>query len=380
MNAEAIREFAKEEVYPTLAGRYEGREFSRDLWQKMGRAGLFKFLVPKDLGGFGGRPEELVAAIEAFVAGGQDPGLCLSWIVHLLIHTRVIASFGTPGQKEKYLPALISGERVGALAASEPGTGANPVKMRARAVRQDGAFRLDARKIFITNGPVADVVIVLARTGEQPSKENISAFVVEASTPGFRCAQRMELGYLNTSPHGELAFEGCEVPQDCMLGRPGDGHLRISRAVFGWERTLVTSGMAAAFGILLDHTASFLGGVQRTGVGGSEAGESRQAMREELAWFHVQLEALREMGRGLAAEVLRGFELDGRQMERLLFLGGSLNEWWERFVPFFERVSPPRDFPVPILMNDARILKVNLLLRSVQLGRIADSMMARRNG
>ena len=370
MRPEEVQEFARQEILPSLVSRYEGREFSRELWRKMGRAGLFGLLVPEEYGGSGGRPEELVSAIEAFVTGGQDLGLCLSWIVHLLIHTRVIASFGTPEQKSRYLPALVMGECVGALAASEPGTGADPVKMRARAEAEDGCFRIRAHKIYITNGSVADVVIVLARTGEQPTRENISAFLVERSTPGFRCEQQMDLGYLNTSPHGELVFDDCRVPANCLLGRPGDGHRRISRAVFGWERYLVTVGMATSFRLLLDRAVAFLG--MEKGPGTGAGGD----LSEQIAGFHIHLEALREMARGLAAEVLVRFDLDGRLLERLLFLGGSLAEWWDRFLEFFERASVPRVIPVAILINDARLLRVNQRLRSLQMKRLAESIFA----
>ena len=172
--SEGVYTFAKNEVFSTLSDRYESRRFSRGLWRKMAEAGLFGFLVPTRYGGSSQGPEAFVEAIEAFLLGGQDLGLCLSWLDHILIHTLVISRFGSEEQRERHLPALVSGERIGALAASEPDTGAHPDRMKARAEWQDGTYRIDGHKIFITNGPVADSIIVLARTGPGAGKEGMA--------------------------------------------------------------------------------------------------------------------------------------------------------------------------------------------------------------
>lgn len=364
-----IQAFAGQEVLPSLEDRYRSRAFPRDLWRKMAGQGLFRMMLPEAEGGLGEKPEELVRAVEGFVAGGRDLGLCLSWLVHLLIHTRAIALFGTEAQRGRYLPRLVSGEWVGALAASEPETGADPRRMRSRAMEENGAFRLSGRKTFVTNGPVADLVIVLAPLGAHRGPETVTAFLVEASTPGFS-RKPMDLGYLNTSPHGEILLEDCRLPAEAMLGRPGDGHARISRAVFGWERYLVTVGMAAAFRSLLDRAARWLAQEPDLGAGGQEDAGSR-----EIARLHVALEAFREMAWGLAAEVLSRTELNRRLLERLLFLGEGLSDWWDRFSSLANRCGLPKDFPVGILMNDARILSVNQRLRSFQLDRIALSIL-----
>ena len=366
MTPQEVYTFAKEEVFPTLADRYENRQFSRPLWKKMAGAGLFGFLIPTRYGGSGQGPESLVEAIEAFLLGGQDLGLCLSWLDHLLIHSHVIARFGSEQQRARTLPGLVSGERVGALAASEPETGANPVKMKARAERQDGTYRIHAHKLFITNGPVADLIIVLARTGPAPGKEGISAFLMDTASPGFRVVQEMDFGFLHTSPHGELLFEDCTVPAENLLGNLGDGHVRISRAVFGWERFMGMVTLTAHFRLILDQTIRLM-----AEHGAPPNGETKRLVAD----LHIALESLREFSRGLACEVLDRTDLDARLTERLLFVASLLRDWWDRFQQLRKGVSEIPAFPLGILLKDAQLLNVGSQLYEIQKARVGEKLL-----
>ncbi len=366
MTPEEVYTFAQKEVFPTLADRYETRQFSRGLWKKMAGAGLFGFLIPTRYGGSGQGPEALVEAIEAFLLGGQDLGLCLSWLDHLLIHSHVIARFGSEQQRERTLPGLVTGERIGALAASEPETGANPVKMKARAERQNGTYRIHGHKLFITNGPVADLIIVLARTGPAPGKEGISAFLLDTASPGFRVVQEMDFGFLYTSPHGELLFEDCAVPAENLLGGLGDGHVRISRAVFGWERFLGMVTLTAHFRLILDQMIRLV-------VDGSAPPDVET--RKLVAELHITLEGLREFSKGLACEVLDRTGLDARLTERLLFVAGLLTQWWDRFQQLRKGVSEIPEFPLGILLKDAQLLNVGSQLYELQKARVAKTLL-----
>ena len=366
MTPQEVYAFARKEVFPTLADRYESRQFSRGLWKKMAGAGLFGFLIPNRYGGSGQGPEALVEAIEAFLLGGQDLGLCLSWLDHLLIHSHVIARFGSEQQRERYLPGLVTGERIGALAASEPDTGANPVKMKARAERQDGTYRIHGHKLFITNGPVADLIIVLARTGPAPGKEGISAFLLETASPGFRVVQEMDFGFLHTSPHGELLFEGCTVPAENLLGDLGDGHVRISRAVFGWERFMGMVTLTAHFRLILDGMLRLM-----AEHGALPDGEAKRLVAE----LYIALEGLREFSKGLACEVLDRTDLDTRLTERLLFAASLLGDWRDRFQKIREGVSEIPAFPLGILLKDAQLLNVGSQLYEIQKARVAEKLL-----
>ena len=366
MSPEEIYSFAKTEVLPTLAERYEEREFSRGLWKKMAEAGLFGFLIPSPYGGSDQGPERLVEAMEAFILGGQDLGLSLSWLDHLLIHSRVIARFGSEEQRERYLPALVLGDRIGALAASEPGTGAHPAKMKSRAEQQNGTYRIHGHKTFITNGPVADFIIVLARTGQVPGKEGISAFLVDTTSPGFRVKQEMDLGFLYTSPHGELLFEDCAVPAENLLGNLGDGHIRISRAVFVWERFMGMVALVAHFRVILDQMIRLM----------AEGGATPDsATRKIVAELHIALEGLREFSRGMACEVLDRTELDMRLTHRLLFTVRLLTEWWNHLRKLRKTVGTIPPFPLGILLKDARLLDVNRSLYDLQTARVFEELL-----
>jgi alkylation response protein AidB-like acyl-CoA dehydrogenase len=369
MQAEAVRAFAEEQVRESLIHRYEHREFSRDLWKKMARAGLFGLLVPPEYGGSDQDPQRFLEIIEAFILGGNDLGLALCWLDHLLIHTHVIGHFGNPEQKRRFLPGLVNGERIGAMAASEPGCGANPEKMRSRAERDQDGYRIYGQKIFITNGPVADFVIALARTAPGTDKQGISAFVLDTASPGFR-AQTMELGFLNTSPHGELFFEGCVVPEANLLGAPGDGHVRISRAVFAWERFLLLVALGAHFRALLDRAVQALAG---------RGPPPDREVQKLVASAHVLLEGLREVCRNLAREVIERTGLDRRLLERLLFLGHSYGSWWRLLEAILQEIPAP-DPLFSILIRDARLLQINQRLTDLQLARVAAGLLTQPTG
>ena len=362
--ASEIHAFARNEILSTLAERYESRTFSRELWQKMADTGLFGLFVPETYGGLGGRPQGLIDAVDAFVTGGCDLGLCLSWLDHLLIHTHVLHRFGSEEQKRRYLPGLVDGRSIGALAVSEPDIGADPARMKSAALRSDGHYTLSGDKVFITNGPVADVVIVLARTGPGEGKEGISALLVETTTPGFRIRQKMDFGFLHTSPHGELAFEDCRVPESNLVGLVGKGHVGISRAVFGWERYVLLCALGAHFRALLDRLVDAL-----RARGAPQADLSRR-----IAAAHVTLEGLREAIAGWAGEALQRDRLDGRLMQRLLFTGQAFHRLWTDIRDILTQVDPPDDPVFAILVNDARLLEINARLFALQMGRTARTL------
>ena len=366
MTPEEIRAFARDEVLSTLPDRYKTREFSRTLWKKMAEAGLFGFLVPPEFGGSGKGTEDLLQAIDAFVTGSCDMGLCLSWLDHLIIHTHVINRFGSTEQKNELLPQLAQGDRIGALAASEPGSGADPVKMKSSAERQNGSYRIRAHKMFITNGPVADFIIVLARTGPKPGKEGISAFLMETSTPGFQVKEEMDFGFLNTSPHGELVFEDCKVPLENLLGNIGDGHMRISRAVFGWERYILLSALAALFRVMLDRLIQEIS---------SKSGSLEKDLLRQVATAHITLEGLRDVTHQMAVRAMEKERLDRLLMERLLYISGAFQQWWEGFDRMLKQVDAPHDPVFSILMRDAGLLQINGRLYAFQLERMGRMLL-----
>jgi alkylation response protein AidB-like acyl-CoA dehydrogenase len=238
--------------------------------------------------------------------------------------------------------------------------------MKATAEREGGVYRISGHKIFITNGPVADLIVVLARTGPAPGKEGISAFLVDTSSPGFRVKEEMDFGFLHTSPHGELLFEDCAVPVENLLGNLGDGHVRISRAVFGWERFMGLIALAAHFRLILDHVIRHI-------ADGGIAPDPETAKR--VAELHIMLEGLREFSRGPACEALNRDKLDRRLKERLLLFVRVLTQWWDLLGPLGEGGGENPAFPLRILLRDARLMDVNRQLYDLQTARIAEGLL-----
>ncbi|GBD43677.1 Acyl-CoA dehydrogenase [bacterium HR40] len=257
-NAEAIRELAgrlaEEKIAPRADEIDRTNSFPRDLWPQLGRAGLLGITVEEEYGGAGlGYLEHLVAMEEISRASGA---VGLSYGAHSNLCVNQIRLNGTEAQKRRYLPKLLSGEHVGALAMSEPGAGSDVVSMRTRAEKRGDRFLLNGSKMWITNGPVADVVVVYAKTDPAAGARGITAFIVERGFPGFRSGPKLDKLGMRGSDTGELVFEDCEVPEDNVLGRVNEG-VRVLMSGLDYERLVLSGGplgiMAACLDVVLPY-------------------------------------------------------------------------------------------------------------------------------
>ncbi len=360
MNAslDEITAFASERVLGTLAERHEAGSFSRDLWKSMGRLGLLGITVDERYGGSGGDVRQLSAAVREFAEQGCDLGLTLSWITHLSLCEKSIEAFGTDEQKKKYLPVLTSGEWVGAAAVSEPKTGAHPGGMQTTATRTSSGFRLDGRKMFITDGPVADLLVVIAVTGQlETGDKELTAFLVETSCPGFT-ARRMDLNFLQTSPHAELEFDGVELPADSVLGGVGEGHSKNSKGAFARERSLVVSALPGLFARAAREASEIL--VSRQGSFDLEGNEA-------YSWIHhlSALQGYRTLSEGLATAAFDDPVTWRDNLDTIIFLGISY-AMWGSWLGEFARAHGISGFPLDIMLSDMKLVTVGegLLLKA----------------
>jgi isovaleryl-CoA dehydrogenase len=252
---QAVREFALRRIAPQADEIDRSNRFPRELWPEMGAMGLLGMTVPEEYGGLGfGYLEHVVAMEEISRVSGS---IGLSYGAHSNLCVNQLRRFGNDAQRRRYLPRLVSGEDVGALAMSEPGSGSDVVSMRTRAERRDGGWLLNGSKMWITNGPEADTAVVYASIAPGSGAAGITAFIVERGMRGYRSAQKLDKFGMRGSDTCELVFEDCLVPQENLLGREGGG-AEILMSGLDYERVVLTGGPLGLMRAALDLVVPYL--------------------------------------------------------------------------------------------------------------------------
>jgi isovaleryl-CoA dehydrogenase len=251
---ESVRSFAVNEIAPLADEIDRTDQFPRQLWPKLGELGVLGITVEEEDGGSGlGYVEHCVAMEEISRASGS---VGLSYGAHSNLCVNQIRRHGRGEQKRRHLPKLISGAHVGALAMSEPQAGSDVVSMRLRADRKGDKYVLNGTKFWITNGPVADVIVVYAKTDPAAGPRGISAFIIEKHFKGFSVAKKLDKLGMRGSETGELVFTDCEVPAESMLGEEGKG-VEVLMSGLDFERAVLAAGplglMQAAFDLVLPY-------------------------------------------------------------------------------------------------------------------------------
>jgi isovaleryl-CoA dehydrogenase len=250
-----VRRFAREEIAPLAASADRDNAFPRQLWPRLGALGLLGLTVPERYGGANlGYLAHIVAMEEISRASGA---VGLSYGAHSNLCVNQLSLHGSDAQRERYLPRLLSGEHVGALAMSEPEAGSDVMSMQLQAVKARDHYRLNGRKMWITNGPDADVLIVYARTDPEAHKNAITAFLVERNFSGFRSAQKLDKLGMRGSNTCELVFENCQVPAENVLGGVGEG-ARVLMSGLDYERAVLAGGPLGLMAAALDITLPYL--------------------------------------------------------------------------------------------------------------------------
>ena len=254
MLRESVRAFAEEHIQPRAEEIDRSNQFPRDLWTELGDLGLHGITVEEEFGGSNLGYLAHVVAMEEISRASASVGL--SYGAHSNLCVNQLRRWGTEAQKQKYLPRLLSGEHVGALAMSEPGAGSDVMGMRTRAVRTESGYVIDGTKMWITNAPEADVAIIYAVTDEQSEKPALSAFLVEKDAPGYSTAQKLDKLGMRGSDTGEIVLDGCTIPAEQLLGKEGQG-ATILMSGLDYERLVLAAGplgiMRAAFDIVLPY-------------------------------------------------------------------------------------------------------------------------------
>ena len=288
-----VASFAADEIAPRATEIDQSNDFPSDLWEKFGNLGLLGLTVEEEYGGVGMGYLDHLVAMEEISRGSAAVGL--SYGAHSNLCVNQIRRYATDGQKRHYLPKLISGDHVGALAMSETGSGSDVVSMRLRAEKRSNGYVLNGSKMWITNGPEADIVVVYAKTDSDAGSRGISAFIVERNFKGFSSGEKLDKLGMRGSNTGELVFEDCEVPLANLLGREGEG-ARVLMSGLDYERAVLAGGPIGIMQSCLDIVIPYVH--QRTQFG--EPIGTFQLMQGKLADMYTTMSACRSYAYAVA--------------------------------------------------------------------------------
>jgi len=281
----SVREWAVATVAPGAAERDREGRWDPGVWKSFAAQGLAGLPIPEEYGGAGASIVDCLIANEAIGEGGRDGGFNLSLGAHWVIGSVPIWLHGTEEQKRRWLPGLCDGSLIGAWASTEPEAGSDSAGLLTTAVPDGDNWVLNGNKMFITNGPIADVCTVLAKTGDNAA----SAFIVDTGTPGFRVGRELDKMGCRSSPTAEIALVDCRVPADALLGTEGTALWQIAFECFDWERTVMMGGALGGMQATLDASVAYA--KERNQFGRPIA--SFQAVAHKLAEMKVRLETCR---------------------------------------------------------------------------------------
>jgi isovaleryl-CoA dehydrogenase len=286
MMRDSLRTFVANELAPRAHEIDQKDIFPRDLWVGLGNLGMHGITVSEEYGGVAMGYTAQAIALEEISRASASVGL--SYGAHANLCVNQIYRWGTDDQKQRYLPKLVSGEHLGALAMSEPGAGSDVVSMKLRAEKKGNHFILNGTKLWITNGPSADVLVVYAKTEPNAGSRGITAFLIEKSFKGFFCAQKLDKLGMRGSETGELVFDSCEVPEENILGNLNQG-VTVLMSGLDYERAVLAAGPIGIMQACLDLAADY---VHQREQFGKAIGEF-QLVQAKIADMYTRLSATR---------------------------------------------------------------------------------------
>ncbi len=351
MIRQSVQDFARAEIAPLAAEIDRTDRFPRQLLPRMGALGLLGITVEEDWGGAGLGYLEHVVAMEEISRASASVGL--SYGAHSNLCVNQIRRWGNDGQKARYLPKLISGEHLGALAMSESGAGSDVVSMRLRADKRGDRYVLNGTKMWITNAPDADVLVVYAKTEPDLASKGITAFLIERGFKGYSVAQKLDKLGMRGSETGELLFDECEVPEENVMG-PLNGGARVLMSGLDYERAVLAAGpigiMQAAMDVVLPY-------VHDRRQFGQPIGEF-QLIQAKLADMYVQMNAARAYVYTVAKACDRGETTRKDAAGAILYAAETATRIALDAIQILGGNGYINDYPTGRLLRDAKLYEI----------------------
>jgi isovaleryl-CoA dehydrogenase len=348
---EAARRFVRKEVAP-VADRMDREDyFPRDVFRRLGEQGFLGVTVPVEYGGLG--LSYLSQALLLEELARVSPALALSVGAHSNLFADNVGRNGTESQRQAFLPAIVRGEAVGALALTEPNAGSDAVSLRTRAERSGDHFVLNGSKQFITNGPIADSLLVYAKTAPDRGSRGISAFLLRRDTPGFTVARSLDKMGMRGSPTGELAFQDCRVPADQLVGTENEG-VRVMMGGLNVERAVLAAIPVGIMAECLDRSVAY---AQQREQFGQKIGRF-QLIAEKLANMYTDLEASRQLLYAALEQVTANPGRLGPSAAALTFGSEASTRAALEAIQIHGGYGYMRDLPLERLARDAKLLEI----------------------
>ena len=349
--AEGARAFVRREIAPIATRMDRDDWFPREVFARLGAEGFLGITLPESVGGLGLGYVAQAAILEEIARA--SPALALSVGAHSNLLADNLARNAAPALAARYLPALARGESIGALALTEPGAGSDATGIETRAERTPSGWRITGTKQFITNGPVADVLLVYAKTAPERGPHGISAFVVPKGTPGFTVSRSLDKMGMRGSPTGELRFDGCEVPADHLVGGENEG-VAVMMGGLNVERAVLT---AIPVGIMAECLELSVGYARQRSQFGRPIGRF-QLIQEKLANMYTLLEASRLLMHRALVAVGHDMRTQRPSAAALTYASEASTRVALDAIQVFGGNGYMRDYPVERLARDAKLLEI----------------------